>query len=187
MPQIDVTFDIDANGILHVSAKDLGTGKEQKISITGSSGLSSDEVEKMREEAESHAEEDKQAKEAAEVRNNADMLAYQCEKQLNELGDKLPADKKKEVEEAINAVKEAVKGNDVDAMKSAHEKLEAKFQEVSAELYQQAAAQQAASQQTGPAPETGAEPEAESKEEKADVVDAEFEMVDDDKNKKEGD
>ena len=90
-PQIEVTFDIDANGILHVSAKDLGTGKEQKISITGSSGLSKDEVEKMQRDAEAHAEEDKKVKEAAEVRNNADNLAYQCEKQLKELGEKIPA------------------------------------------------------------------------------------------------
>src|SRR6266704_1690992 len=92
VPQIEVTFDIDANGILHVSAKDLGTGEEQKISITGSSGLSKEEVEKMQREAEAHAEEDKKAKEAIEIKNNADMLAYQCEKQLKELGDKISGD-----------------------------------------------------------------------------------------------
>ena len=91
VPQIEVTFDIDANGILHVTAKDLGTGKEQKISITGSSGLSKDEIEKMQKEAELHADEDRKAKEAIEIRNNADNLAYQCEKQLKELGDKIPA------------------------------------------------------------------------------------------------
>ena len=101
MPQIEVTFDIDANGILHVSAKDLGTGKEQKISITGSSGLSKEEVEKMQRDAETHAEEDKKAKEAIEIKNNADTLAYQCEKQLKDLGDKVPEDKKKSVEDAI--------------------------------------------------------------------------------------
>src|SRR6187402_122199 len=100
-PQIEVTFDIDANGILHVSAKDLGTGKEQKISITGSSGLSKDEVERMAKDAESHAEEDRKAKEAIEVRNNADNLAYQCEKQLKELGDKVSGDKKQQIEDAI--------------------------------------------------------------------------------------
>ena len=108
VPQIEVTFDIDANGILHVSAKDLGTGKEQKISITGSSGLSKEEVEKMQREAEAHAEEDKKAKEAIEIKNNADMLAYQCEKQLKELGDKISGDKKKQVEDAIAAVREAI-------------------------------------------------------------------------------
>src|SRR5437773_4557787 len=112
VPQIEVTFDIDANGILHVSAKDLGTGKEQKISITGSSGLSKDEVEKMQREAESHAEEDKKAKEAIEIKNNADMLAYQSEKQLKELGDKISGDKKKQVEDAIAAVRDAINRND---------------------------------------------------------------------------
>src|SRR6186713_2194836 len=106
LPQIEVTFDIDANGILHVSAKDLGSGKEQKISITGSSGLSKDEVEKMQRDAETHAEEDKKAKEAIEIKNNADMLAYQSEKQLKDLGDKIPEDKRKQVEDAIKAVRE---------------------------------------------------------------------------------
>ena len=110
VPQIEVTFDIDANGILHVSAKDLGTGKEQKISITGSSGLSKEEVEKMQRDAETHAEEDKKAKEAIEIKNNADNLAYQCEKQLKELGDKVPEDKKKSVEDAIAKVREAIEG-----------------------------------------------------------------------------
>src|SRR4051794_7286922 len=111
-PQIEVTFDIDANGILHVSAKDLGTGKEQKISITGSSGLSKDEVEKMQRDAETHAEEDKKAKEAIEIKNNADTLAYQSEKQLKDLGDKIPEDKRKQVEDAIKAVREAIEKND---------------------------------------------------------------------------
>ncbi len=110
VPQIEVTFDIDANGILHVSAKDLGTGKEQKISITGSSGLSKEEIERMQKEAELHAEEDKKAKEAVEIRNNADNLAYQSEKQLKDLGDKVPADKKTEIEAAIAKVRETLKG-----------------------------------------------------------------------------
>src|SRR5471030_2307041 len=145
-PQIEVTFDIDANGILHVSAKDLGTGKEQKISITGSSGLSKEEIEKMQRDAESHAEEDKKAKEGIEIKNNADMLAYQSEKQLKDLGDKVPADKKKSVEDAIAAVREAINKNDTDAMKRTYDDLQNKFQEVSAELYKQAAAK------TGPAP-----------------------------------
>src|SRR5476649_195792 len=157
-PQIEVTFDIDANGILHVSAKDLGTGKEQKISITGSSGLSKDEVEKMQRDAEAHAEEDKKVKEAAEVRNNADNLAYQCEKQLKELGDKLSGDKRKQVEDAIKAVREAIEKNDTDAMKRTYDDLQNKFQEVSADLYKQAAAS------AGPAPGseagTGHDPQA---------------------------
>src|SRR5882724_1930311 len=140
VPQIEVTFDIDANGILHVSAKDLGTGKEQKISITGSSGLSKEEVQKMQRDAETHAEEDKKAKEAIEIKNNADTLAYQCEKQLKELGDKVPEDKKKSVEEAIAKVREAIDANDTEAMKKTYEDLQNKFQEISADLYKQAAA-----------------------------------------------
>jgi len=179
-PQIEVTFDIDANGILNVSAKDLGSGKEQKISITGSSGLSKEEVEKMQKEAESHAEEDRKAKEAIEIRNNADNLAYQCEKQLKDLGEKLDGAQKKTVEDAIAKVREALKGSDADAIKSAHDDLEQKFQAISADLYKQAGAQ--AGPQPGPeaaGPSGGA---AEPKKD-ADVVDAEFEMVDEDKKK----
>ena len=145
-PQIEVTFDIDANGILHVSAKDLGTGKEQKISITGSSGLSKEEIEKMQRDAETHAEEDKKAKEAIEIKNNADTLAYQSEKQLKDLGDKVPEDKRKQIEEAIKAVRDAIEENDTDAMKRTYDDLQNKFQEVSADLYKQAAAS------AGPAP-----------------------------------
>jgi molecular chaperone DnaK len=181
VPQIEVTFDIDANGILNVSAKDLGTGKEQKISITGSSGLTKEEVNKMQREAESHAEEDRKAKEAIELRNNADNLAYQCEKQLKDLGDKLDGATKKSVEDAIAQVREALKGNDNDAVKSAFDALQAKFQEVSSELYKKASAQ--TGPQPGPSqgPSAGAEAEAEKKD--SDVVDAEFEMVDEDKKK----
>src|SRR4030088_3434896 len=188
VPQIEVTFDIDANGILHVSAKDLGTGKEQKISITGSSGLSKEEIEKMQREAEAHAEEDKKAKEAIEIKNNADMLAYQSEKQLKELGDKIPADKRKQVEDAIAAVREAINKNDTDAMKRTHDDLQNKFQEVSAELYKQASAGQGA-QGAGPEPgpeaqsRGGAEQGAGSRGGDGDVVDAEFEVVDEDKKK----
>src|SRR5246127_1310937 len=153
VPQIEVTFDTDANGILHVSAKDLGTGKEQKISITGSSGLSKDEVEKMQREAEAHAEEDKKAKEAIEIKNNADMLAYQSEKQLKELGDKISGHKKKKVESKIEAVREALNRNDSDAMKRSYDDLQNKFQEVSAELYKQASAQAGARPGAQPGPE----------------------------------
>src|ERR1700731_2420845 len=188
VPQIEVTFDIDANGILNVSAKDLGTGKEQKIAITGSSGLSKEEVEKMQREAESHAEEDKKAKEAIEIKNNADMLAYQSEKQLKELGEKIPADKRKQVEDAIAAVREAINKNDTDAMKRTYDDLQNKFQEVSAELYKQASAGQGA-QSAGPEPgpeaqsRGGAEQGAGSRGGDGDVVDAEFEVVDEDKKK----
>jgi molecular chaperone DnaK len=185
-PQIEVTFDIDANGILHVSAKDLGTGKEQKISITGSSGLSKEEIERMQRDAETHAEEDKKAKEAIEIKNNADTLAYQSEKQLKDLGDKVPEDKRKQVEEAIKAVREAIEKNDTDAMKRTYDDLQNKFQEVSADLYKQAAAS------AGPAPGSdaagGPGPQARPQDEgprkdQGDVVDAEFEVVDEDKKK----
>jgi len=177
VPQIEVTFDIDANGILHVSAKDLGTGKEQKISITGSSGLSKEEVEKMQREAEAHAEEDKKAKENIEIRNNADSLAYQCEKQLKELGDKVSGDKR-----------EALKGEDTDRIRKAYDDLQNKFQGISEELYKQAAAsaQAPGAGAAGPGPEAGegARPQTEgSAKEHGDVVDAEFEVVDEDKKK----
>ena len=185
-PQIEVTFDIDANGILHVSAKDLGTGKEQKISITGSSGLSKEEVEKMQRDAETHAEEDKKAKEAIEIKNNADTLAYQCEKQLKELGDKVPEDKKKSVEEAIAKVREAIDANDTDAMKKSYDDLQNKFQEISADLYKQASAQAGPmpGAEAGGRPEPQAEPQSEgARKNQGDVVDAEFEVVDEDKKK----
>ena len=146
VPQVEVTFDIDANGILNVSAKDLGSGKEQKISITGSSGLTKEEVEKLRKDAEAHAEDDRKTREAAEIRNNADNLAYQCEKQLKELGDKLSADQKQGVEDAIKDVREKLNGTDADAIKSATEELQTRFQNISAELYKQAASQKAGAQ-----------------------------------------
>jgi molecular chaperone DnaK len=174
VPQIEVTFDIDVNGILHVSAKDLGSGKEQKISITGSSGLSKDEVERMQREAEAHAEEDKRSREGAEVRNNADNLAYQCEKQLKDLGDKIPGDKKSTIEKLVEKVRESLKGDDVEAIKTAYTQLQNEFQSVSEELYKQTAAS------GGDA--SGASAQA-SKEPKGDVVDAEFEVVNDDKKK----
>jgi molecular chaperone DnaK len=185
-PQIEVTFDIDANGILHVSAKDLGTGKEQKISITGSSGLSKEEVEKMQRDAETHAEEDKKAKEAIEIKNNADTLAYQCEKQLKELGDKVPEDKKKSVEEAIAKVREAIDANDTDAMKKSYDDLQNKFQEISADLYKQASAQAGPmpGAEAGGRPEPQAEPQTDgARKNQGDVVDAEFEVVNEDKKK----
>ena len=183
-PQIEVTFDIDANGILHVSAKDLGTGKEQKISITGSSGLTKEEVEKMQRDAEAHAEEDKKAKEAIETKNNADTLAYQCEKQLKDLGDKVPGDKKQQVEDAIKAVREAIERNDTDAMKKTYDDLQNKFQEISADLYKQASAQAGPmpGAEAGGRPQPQAEPDTDGpRKQQGDVVDAEFEVVDEDK------
>ena len=139
MPQIEVTFDIDANGILHVNAKDLGTGKEQKITITASSGLSKDEVEKMRKDAEAHADEDRKQREAIETRNEADSAVYRSEKMLKDNADKISGGDKSKIEKAVNEVKEALKGSDAAAIKSASEKLNEAWQAVSAELYKAAA------------------------------------------------
>src|ERR1041385_4283625 len=138
VPQVEVTFDIDANGILHVSAKDLGTGKEQKITITASSGLSKDEVEKMRKDAEAHAEEDKKAREEIETRNEADNAVYRSEKMLKDNADKISGDSKAKLEKAVSDVKDALKGSDAGAIKSASEKLNEAWQTVSAELYKAA-------------------------------------------------
>ena len=165
-----------------MSAKDLGSGKEQKISITGSSGLSKEEVERMQREAEAHAEEDRTSREAAEVRNNADNLAYQCEKQLKELGDKLAEDKRTDIEKAVEKVRETLKGSDVEAIKTAYTDLQNKFQAMSEELYKHAAAAGGAG---GDHAEhaSGEHASAGKKADKGDVVDADFEVIDDDKKK----
>jgi molecular chaperone DnaK len=155
VPQIEVTFDIDANGILHVSAKDLGTGKEQKITITASSGLSKDEVEKMRHEAETHADEDKKQREEVETRNEADSSVYRSEKMLKDTADKISADDRGKIEKAINDVKEALKGSDSAAIKSASERLNEAWQAVSTELYRQASEKARAGQAGGGSTETG--------------------------------
>jgi molecular chaperone DnaK len=186
VPQVEVTFDIDANGILNVSAKDLGSGKEQKISITGSSGLTKEEVEKLRKDAEAHAEEDLKAKEAAEIRNTGDNLAYQCEKQLTELGEKLSADQKKGVEDAIKDVREKLAGTDSDAIKKATDELQNRFQAISAELYKQAASQKPGPQPSDPTGSSGGAaggPGGGPSKADDNVVDADFEVVDEDKKK----
>jgi len=181
-PQIEVTFDIDANGILHVSAKDLGTGKDQKITIQGSSGLSKEEVDKMTKEAELNAAEDKKRREAVETRNQLDTSVYQLEKALKDAGDKLPADKKSKVEAVLSDAKKALESNDGDKMKSALEELTKVGSEFYAEAEAAAAAKAAgAAPQGDHAAEPGPEPKAEKK---ADVVDADFEVVDDEKAKK---
>jgi len=145
MPQIEVTFDIDANGILNVSAKDLGTGKEQKIEIKGGSGLDESEVEQMIKDAESHAAEDQAARELAEARNVGENAAYQAEKQLAELGDKVDESNKSEIEAAIKDVRESLDSDDVAAIKSKTDALQAAFQKVSQQIYEAAATEQAAS------------------------------------------
>ncbi len=182
MPQIEVTFDIDANGILHVSAKDLGTGKEQKITITASSGLSKDEIERMRKDAEAHAEDDKKRREEIETRNEADNAVYRSEKMLKENADKISGSDKSKIEDAIKEVKEALKGGDAGAVRSASEKLNEAWQAVSAELYKAAAEKARASKaQSQPGPEAGGEPKGEEKKGKDEgpIIDAE--VVDDKK------
>ena len=144
VPHIEVTLDIDANGILHVHAKDLGTGKEQKIRITSSSGLSKDEVEKMRQDAEAHQEEDRLKREEIELRNEADNAVYRSEKMLKDNADKLPADDKTKIEKAVSDLKEALKGSDSGALKSATEGLNQAWQSVSEQLYKSAQQAQAA-------------------------------------------
>jgi len=180
VPQIEVTFDIDANGILHVAAKDLGTGREQKITITASSGLTKDEIERMRREAEANAESDKKLREEVEARNEADSSVYRTEKMLKENGDKLSGDDKAEIEAALNQVKEALKGSDTAAIKSAGEKLTAAWNKVSEQLYKAAQAQQAAAaQQQQPQGESASDDQSGPKPADGDVIDAE--IVDDDK------
>lgn len=149
VPQIEVTFDIDANGIVNVSAKDLGTGKEQKITITASTNLSDDEINKAVEDAEKFAEEDKKRKESVEIRNNAEQLAFQCKSTLDELGDKIDAADKSAIEAEIEKVNEALKGTDTNMIKAAADSLTAKFQEVSGKIYQQANPQGAQGQGQG--------------------------------------
>ena len=159
VPQIEVTFDIDANGILHVSAKDLGTGKEQKITITASSGLDKDEIEKMRKDAEAHAEEDRKGREEIETRNEADNAVYRSEKFLKENGDKISEAEKSSMGSAITAVKEALKGGDASTIRSAGEKLNEAWQAVSAQLYKAAGEKARAARGQGPSgagPEPGA-------------------------------
>ncbi len=173
MPQIEVTFDIDANGILHVNAKDLGTGKEQKITITASSGLSKDEIEKMKKDAEAHAEEDKLKREEIETRNEADNSVYRSEKLLKESAEKISSDSKSKIEKCVADVKEALKGNDAAAIKSASEKLNEAWQTVSAELYKAASEKAKAEPQPG-GTETGSTGEAKSDAKKDEgVIDAE--------------
>jgi molecular chaperone DnaK len=179
-PQIEVTFDIDANGILNVTAKDLGTGKDQKITIQGSSGLSKEEVEKMTREAELNAEADKKRKEEVETKNSLDSTIYGLEKTLKDSGEKLPAEIKSKFETALADAKKDLESGDVDKMKASLENL----QKIGAELYQAAQAAGAApGGEAGPGPEAsaGASGSGKKTEKKADVVDADFEVVDEDK------
>ncbi len=172
VPQIEVTFDIDANGIVNVSAKDLGTGKEQQITITASSNLSQEDVEKAVKEAEQFAEEDKKRREEVDVRNNADQLVYQTEKTLTELGDKVTEEEKKGVEEEVEKLKETLKGTDTEAIKTQTEALTKKFYEISEKLYKAAAEAAQAEQAAQGGADAGAAPNDDN------VVDADFTQVD---------
>ncbi|MEO0055214.1 MAG: molecular chaperone DnaK, partial [Verrucomicrobiota bacterium] len=177
-PQIEVTFDIDANGILNVTAKDLGTGKDQKITIQGSSGLSKEEVEKMTREAELNAEADKKRKEEVETKNQLDSTIYGLEKTLKDSGEKLPAEIKSKFETALADAKKDLESGDVDKMKASLENL----QKIGAELYQAAQAAGAApGGDAGPGPEAAGGGSASSAKKEKKVVDADFEVVDDDK------
>jgi len=179
VPQIEVAFDIDANGILNVSAKDLGTGKQQSIEIKSSSGLSDEEVEKMTKEAESHAEEDKKKREVVDLKNQADQLIYSTEKTLKEHGDKVSAETRGNIESAVNNLKETIKGEDADAIKKAIENLGTAGQELGKVLYEEAAKKQAASAPAGEASQAAPPPEEEDRRKKPDdVIDAEFEAKD---------
>jgi len=170
MPQVEVTFDIDANGILHVSAKDKATGKEQSIRITASSGLSEAEIQRMVQDAEAHKDEDRKARELVDVRNQADGMIHATEKAIKDLGDKVEADEKKAAEDAIEALKEAMKGDDKAAIEAKIEELGKASGAIAQKAYAQAAQDESGAQQA-----SGAGKAAD------DVVDAEFEEVKDNK------
>ena len=177
VPQIEVSFDIDANGIVHVSAKDLGTGKQQEISITASSNMSKEDIDKAVKEAEQFAEEDKKKRESVDLRNNADQMVYQTEKLISEDGDKFSADDKSALQTKVDALKEALKGDNEDAIKSAQEDLQNKFYEVSQKLYE--AAQQAqGGAQAGPQG-AGYDPNAQAQGGGQEYTDADYTEVDD--------
>jgi molecular chaperone DnaK len=175
MPQVEVTFDIDANGIVHVSAKDLATQKEQSIKITASSGLSKDEVEKLVRDAQSHTDEDKKRRKLAEAKNQADNLVYQTEKNITEYGDKVSAEEKTKIQDAVAAVKKALEGTDAEAIESATQSLMTASHKLAEEMYKKTAA--------SPGPQPNASASESTGETKTDekVVDAEFEEVDKDK------
>ena len=180
MPQIEVTFDIDANGIVHVSAKDMATQKEQSIKITASSGLSKEEVEQLVKDAEAHSEEDKKRRETVEIRNQADSLVYGTEKNLQEHGDKIPEEEKTKIQEAIDGMKKAMEGDDVEAMKAAMQTLTTASHKLAEEMYKKTSAETAAGSNTGDG--TGSNGGAgDGKAEDEKVVDAEFEEVDKEK------
>ena len=176
VPQIEVTFDIDANGIINVTAKDKGTGKEQAITITSSTKLSDEEIEQKIKEAEMNAEADKKKQEEIEIRNNADSLIYTSEKSLEELGDKVSEDEKSNVEKLVGELRELIAGDDIDAIKSKTEELEKVVQEIGAKIYQQAQAEAQAQQAAGQDPNAGAQ---DAPNDDDDTIDADYKVKDD--------
>lgn len=178
VPQVEVTFDIDANGIVHVSAKDLGTGKEQKIRIESSSGLSKDEIEKMKKDAEAHAGEDKKKKELIEAKNQLDTLVYSIEKSLKDYGNKISADEKKKIEEAIEKAKKDLSSDDAAKIKKTQEELAKVSHKLAEHVYKDAQAKAQAQQQGAQKPDD----KSQSSEKKDDVVDAEYKVEDEKKN-----
>ena len=179
IPQIEVAFDIDANGILHVSAKDLASGKEQKIRIEASSGLSESEIDTMVKDAQAHSAEDKERREKADAVNQAESMAYETEKNIKEMGDKIPAEQKSRLEAALGRVNEAIKAEDIGEIKSATEALNQVWQEASTEIYQQAGAQ-TGGPHGGPEGGNGSAGPA-AQEEGEEVIDADYEVVDEEK------
>jgi molecular chaperone DnaK len=178
MPQVEVTFDIDANGILHVSAKDKATGKEQKIRIEASSGLGDKEIDRMVKDAEAHAGEDKRRREEIETRNRLDAMVYDVEKNAKEWSDRLEASMKQRLDEALDGAKKALRAGDAEGIKKASEALQAAYSEAGRSLYQQA---QPSGEPGAEAPAGGAPPEEPKKPE--DVVEADYEIVDDQEKK----
>ena len=186
VPQIEVTFDIDANGITHVSAKDLATGKEQSIVIKSSGGLGEEEVEKMVKDAESHAEEDKKKKEAIEAHNQLDSLIYTTEKSLKDHGDKIDSAEKSKIQSALDEAKKALEANDIEQIKKASESLQQAAHKLAEVMYQQASKQQqagAGEQAQAGGPEAGPKQENKKSEKEEDVIDADYKVEDDDKKK----
>jgi molecular chaperone DnaK len=171
MPQIEVTFDIDANGILHVSAQDRATGKKQSIRIEASSGLSESEIQKMVREAQQNAEEDKRRRQEIETRNQADQLAYQTEKNLKEYGDKIEADTRAKVEEAVKQVREALKSDSAQSIKSAMENLNSVWHQAASQMYQESGQAQTQNQAEPTGKATGSEKD------QGKAVDADYEVV----------
>jgi molecular chaperone DnaK len=182
VPQIEVTFDIDANGILNVTAKDTATGKDQKITITSSSGLSKDEVERMAKEADAHAAEDKAARESIESKNQLDSMVYNIEKMLKEHGDKISGSERGDVENALADAKKALESNDKATMEKARENLTAASHKLAEQMYKAAQPQGGAPGAPGPGPSTGAQPGGDGQTKKDEgVIDAEYVDVEDKK------